>query len=252
MHVPHLQRVHAQVAMTLFLFTLFLIGMAIILLRMKLKPEPQPKLKAEPVSTEQAKTFIATPECRMAVHEAGHAVAAWACTYVTEMTVATIETKTGGVVEYMIHSTEKPDGMWCELVITFAGVAAEAWVHGKASSMAAESDLLKVRALAKKLADHAVSPPWTPLDGSTPSFEKLYKNPLEDAELEVLKHGYRMARHVVRSSDHRFHHMVVLLLTKKTVRESDVENVLGHRVFTKLSGLFSRPAFVVPKYRKAA
>ena len=231
--------------MILFVFTLFLIGMVIIYWKSMSKPELQP----EPVSTEQAKAFIDTTECRMAVHEAGHAVAAWACTYVTEMTVASIETKTGGVVEYVIHSTEKPDGMWCALVITFAGVAAEAFVHGKASSMAAESDLLKARALAKKLVDRAVPPPWTPLEGSTPAFEKLYKNPLEAAEIEVLKHGYRMARH----SGQQFHRMVMMLLTKKTMRESDVENVLGGRTFTKFSGLFFRPAFVVPKHpRKAA
>ncbi len=215
--------------------------------RIPLKPVPQdvPSKPAPP------KVIIDMPEYRCAVHEAGYAVAAWSCTCVTKMNIATIETEDGGLVEYMIHSTDKSDGMWCWLVIILSGIAAENFVHGKARSTSSDRDFERALGVAQQLAAQGASPPWTPLTGSVIPFAQIYKSSIDPKEIKVLEHGYRMARHVVRSHGHRFHRVAALLLTHKTVREVDVEKVLGRRHFTKLMGLM-RPSFIVPKTREAA
>jgi len=220
------------------LLVLILCAAAIVIFLKRTAP------KIADVRAPRPRPFTDTPECRIAVHEAGHAVAAWSCTCVTGMIIATIETETGGVVEYTIHSSETPDGMWCLLTITLAGVAAETFVHGKAGTLSSETDLIKARKLAEQIAAKGWASPWK-LEGEVPKFD-IYDPPLKPQEVEVLQHSFRMAKHIVRAHDRQFHRMVVLLLTHKTVRESDVENVLGRRNFTKVMGLV-RPTFIVPK-----
>jgi len=237
---------------TVFLYGAFVVLVLLWLKRLTrhtpLKPLPR---------TPQPNVIIDTPECRCAVHEAGHAVAAWSCVCVTRINVATIETDDGGLVEYMIHSTEKSDGMWCWLVIILSGIAAENFVHGKARSTSSYRDFERALGVAKQLAVQGTSPPWKPLTGSVIPFARIYASSLDPKEIEVLEQGYQMARYVVRSHGHRFHRIAALLLTHKTVREVDVEKVLGRRHFTVLAGLLSnpfgiRPSFVIPKSREAA
>jgi len=214
---------------------------------------------------------VDTPECRLAVHEAGHAVAGWCCTLVGEVSVATIEDKNGGFVRHSYYAIGGPEAEWCEMVISFAGIAAEAMVYSRWRTRGSEGDLSRVLECAKKIgAEGQANLPWDKLgsvDGSVPDFKKMFKGELAPFVLENLEEGYRMTRCVLRSHGSRFFKMVQLLLTKKAVTRFDMERALGKRHFetliaagTKLESVINqngkpqhfKPRFVLPLRRRKA
>ena len=214
---------------------------------------------------------VDTPECRLAVHEAGHAVAGWCCTLVGEVTVATIEDKSGGFVRHSYYAIGGPEAEWCEMVISFAGVTAEAMVYSRWRTAGSEGDLSRALALAKSIdARGQERLPWDKLGssaGPTPDFKKMFKAQLSPAVLENLEEGYRMTRQVLRSHGSRFFKMVTLLLTKRAVTRFDMERALGKRHFETLIAVGTRlesvinqngkpehfkPRFVLPLRRRKA
>ena len=214
---------------------------------------------------------IDTPECRLAVHEAGHAVAGWCCTLVGEVTVATIEDKSGGFVRHSYYAIGGPEAEWCEMVISLAGIAAEAMVYSRWRTAGSEGDLSRALALAKSIdARGQESLPWDRLGfaaGPVPDFTKMFKAELPTAVLENLEEGYRMTRQVLRSHGSRFFKMVTLLLTKRAVTRFDMERALGKRHFETLIAVGTRlesvinqngkperfkPRFVLPLRRRKA
>ncbi len=189
---------------------------------------------------------------RAAVHEAGHTVAAWCCTLVPSVDRVSIETATGGVTEYTHYDEDSSEGIWCCIVINLAGLAAEISAWGKMRSGECESDLQKALKNAKKLVeDGSIKPPWkiTPRSSSL-KFEKIFQE-LDEVHGQILSDGYHMAHAILEAHGNRFHKVVSILLTKKTVKSEDLEPVLGKRTFIKIAGLTSaagwaRPTFIFP------
>jgi ATP-dependent Zn protease len=221
---------------------------------------------------------VDTAECRLAVHEAGHAVAAWCCTLVSEVTIATIEAKDrgagwdGGFVNYTYYRTYWSSGDWCKMVIALAGVAAEALVYSRWRSTGSERDLLQALEIAEGLvakgaAEHI---PWQRLGetpGRAPDLGKAFKTRPPAAVAENLNEGYRMARHVLGSHGGAFFKVVSMLLAKKSTTRADMEQVLGKRHFEQLVALGAqlesvvnesgkpehfKPRFVLPLRRRKA
>jgi len=221
---------------------------ALVFSQEKQTPKREPSQTSR--TTRSAKP-LDTPECRTAVHEAGHTIAAWMCSAVNKMELMTVEHKDGGRVSYTIHSADTPNGLWCLLVILLSGIAAEISVYGRTRAAPASSDLIKSREIAAELVEKdCLIPPWkVPDRGRTLHFEDMYASPLSSSEAIVLKRAYHMA-HAVLSSHEKAHQRVVsMLLTKKSVGEADVEVILGTRAFTRFVGII-RPTFVMPKSKR--
>lgn len=212
----------------------------------------EPKSEPLPKQPEQhGKLF----ENRAAVHEAGHTIAAWCCTLVPSVDRVSIEVKTGGITEYLVYDQEAHEGIWCSIVISLAGIAAEIAAWGKMRSMECESDLQKALKNAKILvADGHTEPPWkvSPRSASL-KFEKIFRE-LDAEHGQVLSDCYHMAHSILEAHGNNFHKVVSLLLTKKTVRTGDIEAILGQRTFIKIAGLtaaagWSKPTFIIPVYQ---
>jgi len=163
---------------------------------------------------------------RCAVHETGHALSAWCCTLVDSIESVTIERSDGGRVSYLHNSHVTPEDIWCSLVIILSGVAAEIIEYGVIRSAESESDLQKSLDFAKDLATRgSVKSPW-----GTKSREKTL----------IEAHGTE------------FHKIISVLLSKKTIGQSDLEKVLGSRSFINIVrspislGIF-KSGFVIPR-----
>jgi hypothetical protein len=222
---------------------------------------------------------VDTQECRLAVHEAGHAVAAWCCTLVAEVDLATIEHKDkiegweGGVVRYSFYGVNWMDDRWCKMVIALSGVAAEAMVYSRWRTTGSQADLLKALAVAESLASskNPVDPPWRRLGAipgdRVPDLASAFRSKPSSGATGNLEEGYRMARRVLRSHGGAFFKVVSMLLAKKSTTKADIEALLGKRYFATFalagahfesivneSGRPERfkPGFVLPKRKKAA
>lgn len=200
------------------------------------------------LSRDQESAAIDTIECRMAVHEAGHAVAAWCCTMTTDVSI-TIEAKHGGLVTWMMHG-DGVDVTWHRLVIALAGAAAEAMVYRRSRPEAsAKDDFRAAREYAEAIG--VALAPWEDPGGPMISFEKIYAPPLSPDARKNLEAAYRMARHVIRAHGRDYYRIVSLLLAHRTVTERDVVRILGHRAPIRLLAPFG-PRFVLPRRTKKA
>ncbi len=220
---------------------------------------------------------VDTQECRLAVHEAGHAGAAWCCTLVADVDLATLEHKNkeweGGLVSYSFYGLDWMEDRWCKMVITLSGVAAESMVYSRWRTYGSGPDLTKALKIAESLASATspVEPPWRRLgvaSGPAPNLARAFKTKPSHAAIENLEEGYRMARRVLRSHGGAFFKIVSMLLAKKSTSQTDIEAVLGKRYFATFalagahfesmvnpSGKPERfkPGFVLPaRGRKAA
>ena len=192
---------------------------------------------------------IDTIECRKAVHEAGHAVAAWCCTAATDVRI-TIEASDGGRVDWTMNDSGI-DVEWHMLVITLAGAAAEAMVYKRSRREASsKNDFRAAREHAERIG--STDSPWKDPGGPTIAFEKIYHAPpLSTTARANLEAAYRMARHVIRAHGRDYYRIVSLLLTRRTVSERDVVHILGDRAPMRLLKPFG-PRFVLPRRTKKA
>jgi ATP-dependent Zn protease len=176
---------------------------------------------------------IDTWECRVAVHEAGHAAAAWCCTLVAAVNVATIENEGGGVVKYSFLNIPSPDAAWCRAVISLAGVAAEAHVYARWKTRGAEGDISNALELAHAARGHA--PPWERLGGRSLDFQKMFAQKIAREDLIFLEESFHMARRILRAHGGDFFRLVSALLAMRTARELHLEPVLGRRRVARLA-----------------
>jgi ATP-dependent Zn protease len=199
----------------------------------------------------QSRRPVDSNECRMAVHEAGHALVAWACSTVLDIHDVTIELKTGGHVHYRRWVKEEPDYHWCDGVVSLSGLAAELLVYAKTKSKPAEKDLTDALAAVRQVGESR--PPWGRLPTLIhPSFAPAFATRPSNAELAALGQCYSMARHVIVSHGDKLDRLVALLLTKRTVTEKEIESLLGGRFFLCICGM-QKAFFLIPKSgRKAA
>jgi hypothetical protein len=184
------------------------------------------------------------PEIRAAVHEAGHAVAAWCCTIVTRVKVASVGKGGDGRVGFELFLLGSPDARWCQLVIALAGPAAEAMVYKKGRSR--ESNLDLTAALQHAEAIGSAPPPWAAQRGPTFDFDRLYyPRPSEQARRN-LEEGYRMAKCILQKSEHRMYAVTSALLACGSVSEKELSMILGSRTGMRLLLVFG-PKFVLPR-----
>lgn len=214
---------------------------------------------------------VDTWECRKAVHEAGHAACAWCCTLVSEVRVASIESKGGGGhVLFEYRGYPGPEGAWCQAVISFAGVVAESMVYGKWDTRGSKADL--EAAFASVLDANGFEPPWERLGetgGDVPQLERMFARKPPKMTLQNLEECWRMARVIVEAHGGKFFKLVSVLLAHRTAKTLHMEEVLGKRYFEKLVAIgeeFERlvtdsgkapifkPRFVLPRQprKKAA
>lgn len=187
-----------------------------------------------------------TPQVRTAVHEAGHALAAWRCSKVVEIRCVTIDGPTGGFVDYAAPPPRTADELWCQLVIILAGIAAELAVYRTTRSGPAERDLRFARRRARMLAAlGGPAPPWTLRTKEPPAqrFERLYERPLSAGEATALRVGYDKARLLIRDSHAQHGRLVALLLHQHTLDHAAMRVLLGSRAWVRLIGL-TRPRFL--------
>ncbi|HYX19560.1 MAG TPA: hypothetical protein VFA98_01800, partial [Thermoanaerobaculia bacterium] len=155
-----------MIALALFLFVAIALTVAFVRYRRHTKAVVRP----EAIDAKAIDTW----ECRVAVHEAGHAVAAWCCTLVAEVKIATIEDKGGGgVVKYSYVPSPNPAAPWCCAVIALAGVAAEAHVYARWKTAGAHKDITDALTYVRQSRGHA--PPWERLGGKRDlGFQKMF------------------------------------------------------------------------------
>jgi len=188
-----------------------------------------------------------TVEGRIAVHEAGHAVAAWGCTIVQNVELVAIDGPDGGFVKFNTCAINSSDRDWCEAVLMLAGVAAEVAVWGKVRTGGAKDDLLKAREKVQGILgmgdDHA---PWRrkPIDPCIP-FDAMYYPVLSDAEHRALANAYLHAKNIVRSHGRSYYKLVSALMSKRRLNEAEVADILPRRSFLKIVGMM-RPTFITP------
>ena len=196
----------------------------------------------------RAWTAAQSDECKMAVHECGHAVAAWCCTAVSAIGGITMERETGGGVLYtfVFKMGSVADSHWCDTVISLAGIAAEVHTYGRCRGGPARTDLSKAREAARELVKlGSPSPPWGKSKHlNVLPFDKVWEDAPSAAEVAILSQAYRMARDIVKAHGHSFYRLVSVLLTRKTVTEKEAAVVLGRRP-KRLVGLL-RPTFLMP------
>lgn len=180
---------------------------------------------------------------RITLHEAGHAVAAWSCTYVVKVISVSVNAE-GGDCNYATPRNATADAQWCHVVIALAGLAAETAEFPKVRSGYAMDDLVKARAFAEKCVGTA--PPWKDPGGKTLPFAAMLRPDLSLDEARVLSIGYRMAKHVVAAHGDRVSRLASLVAARGSVDTNEMTQLFGSRVFIGLSGMF-RSTFVLPK-----
>lgn len=167
---------------------------------------------------------------RFAVHEAGHAVAAWYCTAVERITRASIDANGGVVV-----MRSRRGAPWCDAVILLAGIAAEGIVIGRFSSGPAREDLRHAIAAIRDLPDREDRA----ATGPTPDLERAFASPLSERERRLLRAAYGEAREIIRAHRDRFDRLADELHRNGSLDESEMRLILGARGPIAALGHFS-------------
>jgi len=194
---------------------------------------PMPPPVPSPIASEiKSKVpFPETRETKTAIHEAGHTIAAWFCTFIDDVKSARIEAN-GGEVRHS-SSAFGADFTWCRMVIALAGVAAEAKVYKRWRSGEAKEDLMRVREFATKVV--GTKPPWGVLFAPPQGFESVYKSPLSSDESHVIRSAYAMARLLLDKHEIRLYRCAGLLLHRRKITSSDLTAALGSRGFLRVA-----------------
>jgi hypothetical protein len=175
--------------------------------------------------------YADTPETRIAVHEAGHLIVLWVCSYVTKIEGASIsdqENGIAGVVEAPMRDDAlyTDDGIWCRLVATLAGVAAEGLVYG--GSIGHAGDVPRARQLVEELLARRYT-----LPASRGAGLRLPEGLEGDGPLAALAQAWR-----ILGSSALFKPAVELLQAKRRVSEAEIVEALGPRPEV-VGGLFA-------------
>lgn len=201
---------------------LFAIGLTLALWPADEKPKKTSSTSSPPLIP------VDLPEIRTAVHEAGHAIAVWCCTLVTDVSAVVVK-KEGreGYVRFEKVVTETPRALWCELVISLSGVAAEAMIYKRGRSADSREDLERALVFAERIG--RADAPWKTSSGPTFDFSKIYASPPSPHVVRNLETGYRMAKRILHANENRFYGLVSALITKKKLTKKDLESLLGSR-----------------------
>lgn len=182
-------------------------------------------------------------ECLTAEHEAGHALAAWACFLVDRIVVASIDGSPHVTHRFWLPRF-KGDQEWCDMVISLAGIAAELMVNSRARTGGSASDIVAARASATWIIEHKATVPWDAVDVKSLPFAHLFDPPLSSEERACLETGFSKARQLLRDGADRHARMVSALLCHRRMTYEDILAVLGNRHWMRakvIGAAFNRP-----------
>jgi ATP-dependent Zn protease len=212
-------------------------------------PAPTPSLATDPPPPPPRSDAL---RLRTAVHETGHALVAWCCTGVREISKLTIDVNVdlnaeGHVAYSMLYLTDAATALdWCEMAISLGGIAAEVTVYRKVRTLQAAADLQKALHRARLLATAgATKPPWS---WSAPAralpFGAMFDPAPSPTEVEILRQAYHAAILIIAAHGDRFHAIVDRALAKRTLDETDLESILGSRMMHRALRVLE-PTFIV-------
>ena len=187
--------------------------------------------KSEEPSLQNTRTLI---EYRVAVHEAGHTVAAWYNPYMVEIARVAIDDSVvgNGLTRFRVNANGHVNQLWYAIAGHLGGIAAEAFLLDKFRSGPARQDRQLAKAVAREIARRgALEPPWqTPPAPSPIDFRRAYRH-LTDDELYVLSQSYAYVRHLLERDQKRVEAVVQELLHDGVVSPADVRKIFGSRPF---------------------
>lgn len=216
--------------MLLFLFFIFVCSIAYWFYKRK---------QSKPTTDPRKSNVPDTYEFRVAVHEAGHAVAAWWCTAVAEIQEITIDSPTGGHVVCSYRDADCKENYWGRLVINLSGMAAEAYIYQRLRSGPAMKDLIDARKTVQKIieSDWEV-PPWKVRGQTSLAFDKMFLIPLSEKELKVLRHAFQLAKELVERRIKNHTDFTIAILKNRTIKQDELIQLFGNRSFASLGGFF--------------
>lgn len=177
----------------------------------------------------------------IAIHEAGHLIAAWYCPTVTRIysvRAGTID----GVVLYEVIQTSTAIAMWNDLVISVAGITAQLWVQKSARAGDSENDLVKAADLVKKLASMCVARVAFPIETSDrDSITRMYSRKFTADEAHLLEAAYLKARTILIRTEPDYYRVVNAIMTGATLDQKTLESLLGKRPRLDPGGTFALP-----------
>lgn len=188
-------------------------------------------------SNQKSTPRIISLEEKIAFHEAGHAIAAWICPHVQEVSLATIESEFGGMVLFKVFAKT-----WPQIVISLAGIAAEQIIFGKFNAKPAETDLLSARALCKKINIENIPIKSRMTLGL--SFDKIFLQKLSKKEKIILSAAYLKAKEILSDKKILLIKLTSSLLLLKSMNEKQLSLVLGKRDFIKILASFNGKDFL--------
>lgn len=207
-----------------------LIGVCIglVLLAVQLWMDRRTRARQRHAAAEADRRAAVEKQCRTAVHEAGHALCAWACFLVDKITVARIEGEKHVKFTYW-HPSYKNDVEWCDMVLGLAGFAAELMVYGRSWTGRSKPDLDQARASTAWIIEHKATAPWEVLDVRPLPFAHLFDPPLSPEEQQCLEIAFSKARQLLRDGKDRHAKLVSALLCHRKMTYKDILAVLGDR-----------------------
>jgi cell division protease FtsH len=187
------------------------------------------------MEAEERRKLRATLAYRIAVHEAGHAVCAWASPYTWMITEVRLDDDrcSGHVWLIGLRSQQSPV-LWHNIVIDLGGIAAEAKEFRGFRSGPAETDLVKALAFARTLAERGdVNPPWggSELPANAFDLSKLFRSVVAGSpEARILNLAYVRAKALVKSDQERLYRMAEDLTEKGVLGKADITYLFGFRL----------------------
>ena len=176
-----------------------------------------------------------TSDTVAAVHEAGHATAAWFSIFTESIDSLLIRPDGSGQIVYAVYATKKPEShiLWCDMVVALSGFCAEGRVFGRFRSEQCSKDLVEARRCAELVV--GTNPPWKPQILRTIKFHEAYQDPVKDDVREALQIGYTMACTLLETHNSKMLACAKRLLGKKTLTEADLQEIFGKRSYRILA-----------------
>lgn len=184
-----------------------------------------------------------SPECRAAVHEAGHALLALRCSIAGDIRLSVraeeLAAHQAGIVYYRLRHWDAAQIAWCSAVICLGGIAAENAIYGRFRSAGAASDLRQTLTATRSLVKaKALTPQWKETGKRrTLNFRGMFAEPLTDNEVVVLQHAYDTARHLIDRHHTMFGKLTAAILACGTMNENVLARWAGDRSFIRAVGV---------------
>lgn len=185
---------------------------------------------------------------RVAVHEAGHAVLAWASPYVTEVGFIALEMKTlwpdqvilAGVTAYSVSPTvaADPRHLWNQIVIGLGGMAAEAFMLRSIKSRGCTVDLMGAKGYAEIIRGRrgAAAMDWLPWDDDgedagrgLPDIADMFVEPIDPTVRDILNACCRRAKLGVAAQPQRLAALMNALMADDRLNNDQLWRLLGPR-----------------------